>query len=91
MMRSMIVIIGFLLTGTSSAEVKKGFQSLETYQFRACEYWARLPDTTNMYGCDFFPQRVEVPTARDTARVISELERKISELEARVRALESQR
>jgi hypothetical protein len=91
MKRSLLLVVGLLFTVGLEAENKSKTQLLETYQFRACDYWQTIPDNSSLYACNFYPQRVEVPTARDTARVINELERKISELEARVRTLEGAR
>jgi hypothetical protein len=88
-MRLMFVsILSLLAIAPLSAQPTESLNQIETYQFQACDYWSR-GNSGDGYVCQFYPSRVEVPTARDTARVIRDLLQKIRDLEARVAVLEA--
>ena len=61
---------------------------LRTHIFGACDWWTQIPDSSNGYGCQFRPTRIEVPNASDLEQILSQYESRINQLETRVKALE---
>ena len=84
-----ITFAAMYLLVASSTLVAATYDSLQTYSFGACDWWQRdNNNTSGMYGCQFRPQTVEVPSASDLIRLLNQYEARVDQLEARIKTLE---